>query len=441
LADQIFTLTQSGVTCSFSLMPAGSAYSAQGGSGSFTIVAPDLCTWIPNSNADWLTITSGGAGGSGRGLIGYKVAANTGPAQREGAITVADQTFKVDQAAPVDEADLSVAVTAGSNPVAAGTNLSYTFVVHNSGPNQATGVTLSAATPTGTSFASLTGPGLLTTPGSGDTGPISSFIGSISPSGSASFVLTVNVLGAPGSSLFENASVSSLTHDPVPNNNSATVTTQILGGGIAELSWDQAPSTAADPTPPPTNLRVSPASTALAGELSAQHDVLPQDGICVILGYNVYKSDSMPVQTIPANLFIAMAPPTNGVPVPVAPGGTFYVVTSLWNCGGTMIESGLTGSGGSNQTGVPAPPTITNIRVGGKLRATGSGFTDVVDVFVDAVAFAKQAVVKSDNALVLQKGPLVDGRFLTDVLTQGKAILISFRNSNGGIGAFSYTQQ
>jgi hypothetical protein len=179
----------------------------------------------------------------------------------------------------------------------------------------------------------------------------------------------------------------------------------------------------------------------MAGQLSAQGAVLPQDGNCVITGYNVYKSQSTPVQTTPDNLWLAMVSPTNGVPAPVAPGGTFYVVTTLWNCGGTMIESGLTGSGGSNQTGVPAPPNITDVRVGRKLRAAGTGFTDAVDVFVDGVAFAKPAAVRTDNALVVQKGPLVDGRFLTDLLSGGKTVLISFRNSNGGIGAFSYTQQ
>ena len=233
--------------------------------------------------------------------------------------------------------------------------------------------------------------------------------------------------------------VSSLTADPVPGNNSAAVTTQILGGGIVELSWDQAPSTAANPTPAPTNLRAGPAS-APPSELSSQSAVTPESDACTLMGYNVYLSTSMPVQTIPANLWVAL-PPANSTPAPVAPNGTFYVITTLWNCGGTIIESGLTGSGGSNQTGVAAPPNIMNVRVGGKLRATGTGFSDVIDVFLDAVAFSKAAGVKNDNTMVVQKGPLVDGRVLSDVLSSGKTVLISFRNSNGGIGAFSYTQQ
>ena len=86
-------------------------------------------------------------------------------------------------------------------------------------------------------------------------------------------------------------------------------------------------------------------------------------------------------------------------------------------------------------------PARDFVKVGGKLKANGSEFTDSVEVFVDGVAFARPASVSSDNGLVVQKGPLVDGRFLTDVLTPGKTVLISFRNSTGGIGAFSYTKQ
>jgi hypothetical protein len=215
--------------------------------------------------------------------------------------------------------------------------------------------------------------------------------------------------------------------------------TEILGGGVVELSWDQAPSTAADPTPPPTNLKAAPAASASSTE-SVQHGVTPASDTCALSGYNVYLSTSMPVQTIPANLWLAL-PPTTSTAAPVAPGGTFYVVTTLWNCGGNIVESGLSGSGGSNQTSVPTPPSISSVRVGGKLRATGAGFSDAVQVFIDGVAFSKPAGVRNDNTMIVQKGPLVDGHVLSDLLAPGKAILISFRNSDGGIGAFSYTQQ
>ena len=86
------------------------------------------CTWAATSNVTWLTITSG-ASGSGGGNVTFTVAANTGVA-RTGTLTIAGQTFTVNQAAAgpctysinpttitVGDAEvsgLSVAVTAGA---------------------------------------------------------------------------------------------------------------------------------------------------------------------------------------------------------------------------------------------------------------------------------------------------------------------------------------
>jgi hypothetical protein len=50
------------------------------------------------SNASWITVTAG-ASGTGNGSVGYTVAANTGAA-RSGTMTIAGQTFTVNQAAP-----------------------------------------------------------------------------------------------------------------------------------------------------------------------------------------------------------------------------------------------------------------------------------------------------------------------------------------------------
>src|SRR5215471_18689863 len=241
VADQTFTLTQTAAgACTYSLSPAGAAYTPAAATGSFAIAAPAGCTWTANSNASWITFT-GGTGGLGAGQISYTVAANPGPAAREGLVTIADQTFAVDQAAPGDQADLSVDFTGGTGGItdgsshATGTRLTYTILVRNAGPNSATGVTLSTATPVGSSFASSTGPGSSTTPAIGLAGPVTFSVGSIPPNTSASFSVVISILGAPGSTLIDNASVSSLTADPVAGNNSAILTNPILGGGIVEL--------------------------------------------------------------------------------------------------------------------------------------------------------------------------------------------------------------
>jgi hypothetical protein len=61
------------------------------------VTAPASCTWTAGSNADWLTITSGGSG-SGNGTVNYSVAANASASSRTGVLRIGPQTFTVTQA-------------------------------------------------------------------------------------------------------------------------------------------------------------------------------------------------------------------------------------------------------------------------------------------------------------------------------------------------------
>jgi hypothetical protein len=81
--------------CTFSINPTQESVPSAGGGGRVTVTAPDGCAWTASSNAPWLTIASG-ASGSGNGAVQYTAAATTGPA-RSGALTVAGQTFTVNQ--------------------------------------------------------------------------------------------------------------------------------------------------------------------------------------------------------------------------------------------------------------------------------------------------------------------------------------------------------
>jgi hypothetical protein len=118
-----------------------------------------------------------------------------------------------------------------------------------------------------------------------------------------------------------------------------------------------------------------------------------------------------------------------------AESGSFYVITNVWQCGDTTVESG-----GSNQAGVPAGPTINRMKVGGKIKAIGEGFTDPAEIFLDGVGFKKPAAFR-DSTLIVQKGALTDGRFIGDIVTAGKTVVISVRNSNGGISSLAFTAQ
>ena len=99
------TITVAGLThtvnqasgCTYSLTPNTSpTFGASGGAGNFLLNTVAGCTWFVTNPPSWVTLT-GSTSGAGNGTVSYTVAANTGPA-RSGTITVAGQTFTVNQA-------------------------------------------------------------------------------------------------------------------------------------------------------------------------------------------------------------------------------------------------------------------------------------------------------------------------------------------------------
>jgi|GEM_PF-733468 len=115
-------------------------------------------------------------------------------------------------------ADLSVATSGGGD--------TFVVTVFNAGPNDAAGVTLTDAVPSGSTFASWTqtsGPHFdCTTPSAGGIGTISCTIGIFpgvaSRSISATFELALNTSGQPTNT----ATVTSTTADPRSDNNTST---------------------------------------------------------------------------------------------------------------------------------------------------------------------------------------------------------------------------
>ena len=83
--------------CSFTVSPASAAVPAAGGSGTIAVTAAAGCAWQAVSQATWIQIVSGSTG-SGNGQVVYAVTLSTGAA-RVGTVTIAGQTFTVNQAA------------------------------------------------------------------------------------------------------------------------------------------------------------------------------------------------------------------------------------------------------------------------------------------------------------------------------------------------------
>jgi hypothetical protein len=96
IAGQTFTVTQSGITCTYSISSASKNFDSTGGDGSVGVTAQGGCHWTATSNAGWITVTSA-ASGSGNGTTTYTVQSNASIDHRSGTMTIAGQTFTVMQ--------------------------------------------------------------------------------------------------------------------------------------------------------------------------------------------------------------------------------------------------------------------------------------------------------------------------------------------------------
>ena len=147
------------------------------------------------------------------------------------------------------QADLSITETPGSGTVSPGGNITYTIVVTNSGPSNATVPKWVQATPTNTTFQSVTPPAgwTCTNPAVNGTGNVTCTDGSALATGttlaSRTFTLVVKVNGATAGNTVISGSVtvSSTTTDSAPGNNTTTSTVTVT---IANLAITQTPGSA-----------------------------------------------------------------------------------------------------------------------------------------------------------------------------------------------------
>ena len=78
------------------LNPTSASFSSDGGAGIVGVTFPSGCGWQAVSNSAFLTITSGPFG-TGSGTVTYNVALNSTGSPRTGTLTIAGQTFTVNQ--------------------------------------------------------------------------------------------------------------------------------------------------------------------------------------------------------------------------------------------------------------------------------------------------------------------------------------------------------
>jgi hypothetical protein len=166
IAGSTFTVTQAPPAgCTASISPRSASFTADGGSGRVTVTAAPTCAWTIASNTAWIVVINGGPF-NGSGAASFIVGSNVFGASRTGSLTVAGNTFTVNQTA-----------TSGCSYTVSPETLAVTAAGGTS--------TLTVTTQGGCAWASSGAPSWITLTGSG------------SGDGTATMVVSANSATAP----------------------------------------------------------------------------------------------------------------------------------------------------------------------------------------------------------------------------------------------------
>ena len=96
VAGQAVSVTQQGVACAYTLLPASRTVDAAGATAAFDVNTDAACAWTAAPTVPWLSVVSGGSG-SGNAAVTYRAAPNPDAASRTGSLTVGGQSHTVTQ--------------------------------------------------------------------------------------------------------------------------------------------------------------------------------------------------------------------------------------------------------------------------------------------------------------------------------------------------------
>ena len=112
VADQTLVISQAApavALCVYTLQTGSASMAAAGGTTGVSVQTAPGCSWTAASNASWLAV-AGVASGSGSGTVTVSAAQNTGAA-RAGTLTIAGQTFTVNQAGVTQSCNVTLQPT------------------------------------------------------------------------------------------------------------------------------------------------------------------------------------------------------------------------------------------------------------------------------------------------------------------------------------------
>jgi subtilisin family serine protease len=94
-ASAFSNCTDETIPCAYDVTPDNATIAGAGGTDSFDVTTGSGCNWSAVSNDSWIHITAGD--GTGNGTVDYSVDANPDTISRSGTITLATETFTVNQ--------------------------------------------------------------------------------------------------------------------------------------------------------------------------------------------------------------------------------------------------------------------------------------------------------------------------------------------------------
>jgi uncharacterized repeat protein (TIGR01451 family) len=293
-------------------------------------------------------------------------------------------------------ANLSVTKTASPSPAAPGSSVTYTVVVANSGPSDASAVTLTDTLPTLTAVTAVTTTGSCT-----GTATVTCALGTVPAGGSATITIAGTVPIAQTANLSNTATATSPTPDPVTGNNTTTISTPVAPSAdlILTKTANPNPVTAGGAVSYTVTISNNGASTATSVALT---DVVPNqlNGVTVT---SPTMTCSLASRT--ATCTLASLAPGNSAVVTITgnvPAGQVGALTANT----ATVTSATTDPNTANNTAT----VVTNVATIADLQVTKSVAPTSVDAGLPATW-----TVNVSNA-----GPSVAGSFdLVDTLPAG----------------------
>jgi hypothetical protein len=351
IAGQIFTVTQSGAPCTFSLTPGAFSATAAGGSTSTNVTGPTGCPWTATSNAAWILL-AGATSGNGNGTVAFDIGPNPNASQRSGTLTIGGQTFTVTQAA--------AACTYAIAP--------STLSVSHAATTSSAAIT----TPTGCTWSSASNAGWITVTGgaSGTSNGSTSFSVAANPNASQrSGTLTV-----AGQTLTVTQAAAPCTYAISPTAQSISASAGIGSASVTTptgCTWSSA-SNAAWITV--TGGATGSGSGSASFNIAANPNASQRIGTLTIAGqtYTVTQAGVPCTYSISPSAQSVGAGAATGSSTVTAPAGCAWTAAS--NAAWITLEGATSGSGGGLASFNVAPNPNASQRVG-TLTIAGQTFT------------------------------------------------------------------